>query len=167
MSYYRNVLLPKCPVTEMSCYRNVSYQNVHYQSVLYRNVWIPFQTDCSGSPHPSRMRPRPPVISPGNFLMNNCSENADVSLRHKMIIHIKKNSCLHTLRLPRPSSSYTPPHPSLDPARPSACLLASLLILYSSARLAQSVEHGTLTANQLGSKQSQGRGFEPHIGRSF
>ena len=23
MSYYRNVLLPKCPVTEMSCYRNV------------------------------------------------------------------------------------------------------------------------------------------------
>ena len=41
MSSYRNVLLPKCPVTEMSCYRNVSYQNVHYQSVLYRNVWIP------------------------------------------------------------------------------------------------------------------------------
>ena len=122
MSYYRNVLLPKCPVTEMSCYRNVSYQNVHYQSVLYRNVWIPFQTDCSGSPHPSRMRPRPPVISPGNFLMNNCSENADVSLRHKMIIHIKKNSCLHTLRLPRPSSSYTPP--PVPRPRPTVCLPA-------------------------------------------
>ena len=38
------ILLPKCPVTEMSCHRNVSYQNVHYQSVLYRNVWIPVST---------------------------------------------------------------------------------------------------------------------------
>ena len=36
-------MLPRCPVTEMSSYRNVSYQNVHYQSVLYRNVWIPVQ----------------------------------------------------------------------------------------------------------------------------
>ena len=44
MSGYRNVRLPKCPVTEMSCYRNVSYQNIHYQSVLYRNVWIPYNT---------------------------------------------------------------------------------------------------------------------------
>ena len=41
MSGYRNVQLPKCPVTEMSCYQNVCYQNVHYQSVFYRNVWIP------------------------------------------------------------------------------------------------------------------------------
>ena len=36
-----------------------------------------------------------------------------------------------------------------------------------SAWLAQSVEHGTLTANFRDSKQSQGRGFEPHIGRTF
>ena len=39
---YQNVLLPKRPITEMSCYRNVRYQNVHYQSVLYQNVWIPY-----------------------------------------------------------------------------------------------------------------------------
>ena len=37
----------------------------------------------------------------------------------------------------------------------------------ASAWLAQSVEHETLTANFRGSKQSQGRGFEPHIGRTF
>ena len=41
MSCYQNVLLPKCPFTEMSFYRNVSYQNVHYQSVLYQNVMDP------------------------------------------------------------------------------------------------------------------------------
>ena len=42
-----------------------------------------------------------------------------------------------------------------------------LKVKASSAWLAQSVEHGTLTANLRGSKQSQGRGFEPHIGRTF
>ena len=38
---------------------------------------------------------------------------------------------------------------------------------FACAWLAQSVEHETLTANLLDSKQSQGRGFEPHIGRTF
>ena len=42
-----------------------------------------------------------------------------------------------------------------------------LKVKLTPARLAQSVEHGTLTANLRGSKQSQGRGFEPHIGRTF
>ena len=41
MSCYQNVLLPKCPVTKTSCYRNVCYQNIRYQSVLYQNVMDP------------------------------------------------------------------------------------------------------------------------------
>ena len=41
--------------------------------------------------------------------------------------------------------------------------LTVCLTLTYTARLAQSVEHGTLTSRP---EVSQGRGFEPHIGRS-